>query len=295
VPATRSRTENWRQSLQNLLERGGALEISLPGREQLERSARAASKDTITPNLIWRVRVLAVMDSEIVVEQPSALGQAIEIRPGAELIGVMVIGQNRWMFRTQNLGGTRVPPHSGGRAQPAIRLRMPDDVERCQRRNFYRVSTVGLNLPTVECYPLLDPASAAIAEADNRVRILDLFNAHISGRGVPHESPLLPQVGPVFQASLVNIGGGGVGLVIDPNDRPRLDSERLYWLRIDLCPDIPEPVGVTARLKHTHYDSAQRVYAGMAFEFGFDPRHQPFIVELLTRYVAGLQQDRPGA
>lgn len=295
MPATRSRTENWRHSLQNVLERGGALEISLPGREQLERRPGAPSgEDAITPNLIWRVRVLAVLDSEIVVEQPSALGQSIDIRPGTPLVGVMVIGQNRWMFRTRNLGATRVPPPSGGRAQPALRLEMPDDVERCQRRNFYRVSTVGLNLPKVECYPLLDPASAAIAEADNRVRILDLFNAHISGRGVPHQPPLLPQVGPVFQASLVNIGGGGVGLVIDPNDRPRLDSERLYWLRVDLRPGIPEPVGVTARLKHTHYDSAQRVYAGMAFEFGFDPRHQPFIVDLLTRYVAGLQET-PGA
>lgn len=294
MPATRSRTENWRQSLQNVLERGGALEISLPGRGQLERSDKAPTPEAITPNLIWRVRVLAVFDGEIVVEQPSALGQAIEIRAGADLIGVMVIGQNRWMFRTQNLGPTRLPPPSGGRAQSALRLRMPDEVERCQRRNFYRVSTVGLNLPKVECFPLLDPASAAIAEADNRVRILDLFNAHISGRAVPDAPPLLPQVGPAFQASLVNIGGGGVGLVIDPNDRPRLDSERLYWLRVDLRPDIPEPVGVTARLKHTHYDSAQRVYAGMAFEFGFDPRHQPFIVELLTRYAAALQEQAGG-
>ncbi|HBS29979.1 MAG TPA: hypothetical protein DEB06_11165 [Phycisphaerales bacterium] len=236
------------------------------------------------------MRILSLLDDEIVVEQPSALGQGIDIRPGAQIIGVMVIGQNRWMFRTENLGASRVPPASGGRAQPALRLRMPDEVERCQRRNFYRVSTAQLNLPGVECYPLLDPATAAIAEADNRVRILDLFNAHISGLALDDAPPILPQVGPAFQASLVNLGGGGAGLVIDPNDRPRLDGDRLYWLRIDLRPDIPAPVGVTARLKHTHYDSAQRVYAGMAFEFGFDPRHQPFVIDLITRYVAAVQR-----
>lgn len=290
MPATRSRTENWRQSLQNVAERGGALEISLPGREQRIASA-SDTGDLLTPNLIWRVRILSISDDEIIVEQPSALGELINIRPGAEIIGIMVIGQNRWMFRTQNLGGTRAAA-PGSRTCPALRLRMPDQVERCQRRNFYRVTTVGLNLPTVECYPLLDPASAAIAEADNRVRLIEMMDANISGRAVDATpEPIMPQVGPAFTAALVNIGGGGAGLVIDPDDRPRLDSERLYWLRIGLQPEIPIPVGITARLKHTHYDSAQRVYAGMAFEFGFDPRHQPFIVDLLTRYVTGLQRE----
>lgn len=293
MPAIRSRTDNWRRSLEQLCERSGSLEITLPGAEQFEKPATAAKAgSSSTANLIWRVRVLKLTDTEIVVEQPAALGQFIRINDGIQLIGIIVIGQNRWMFRTVNLGRTVIKGHSG-RTITALRLSMPDHVERCQRRNFYRVGTIGLNLPGVECFPLLDPATAAMAEAANRVLINDLNDAAISGRAVElSQPPILPEVGPRFDASLMNVGGGGVGLLIDASDRTRLNSDRLFWLRVNLEPDIPSPLGVTARLKHTHIDSAQHTYAGMAFEFGFDPKHQAFIVDQLCRYAANLQRQQ---
>jgi len=282
MAATRLRTENWKRSLKSLHERGGALEISLAG--------AGSDAERQVANLIWRVRILHLDEKSIVVEQPAAFGQFIQINPGSRLVAIIVIGQNRWMFETVNEGFQDVPGRSG-RPTKGLRLTMPETVERCQRRNFYRVSTVGLNLPEVECYPLLDSATAAMAEAANRVLIQDLNDATISGRAVEvPETPVLPEVGPAFGAKLVNVGGGGAGLLIEPDDRPKLDSDRLFWLRINLEPDIPAPLGVAGRLKHTHIDSLQRVYAGIAFEFGFDPKHQKFIVDQLCRYAANLQR-----
>ena len=67
------------------------------------------------------------------------------------------------MFRTHSMGRTKVPLNAD-KDVIAIRLKLPDTVERCQRRQFYRVSTVGLALPKVEAHPLLDPLSAIPAE-----------------------------------------------------------------------------------------------------------------------------------
>lgn len=287
MPATRSRTANWHHSLQQLHERNGALEISLPAFADAGSGAQGSS-------LIWRVRILELSDNEILVELPCALGQEIRLQEGIELVGIVAIGQNRWMFRTVTLGLTQYQLN-GQRGINAMRLRMPARVERCQRRQFYRVSTVGLTLPSVDCYPLLDPLSAVVAEAANRVEIERMIEHNIVGRighAAPPDPDALPQVGPRAGSILVNIGGGGVGLLLEPENRPMIDSHRLYWLRVDLTPQIPAPLCVTARLRHTHIDSAQRIYAGMAFDFGHSPEHQDFVVDQICRYAMLLQREQ---
>lgn len=293
MPANRSRTENWRSSLESLYERGGALEITLAGKGHCTpENAPALPEAEAATHLIWRVRILDLTENEIVVEPPATLGHVIPINEGTDLVGVIVIGQNRWMFRTACLGSVRTSG-PGGRPLPALRLEMPTDVERCQRRNFYRVSTMGLNLPKVECFPLFDVQSATIAEAACRVELRDLIARKDSGASRPAQTsaaPVLPDVGPPFGATIMNVGGGGAGLLIEAGDRLRLDSNRYYWLRFDMSPWSPAPIAVTARLKHTHIDSTQRLYAGMAFEFGHSPDHEAFIVEQLCRCVAEMQR-----
>ncbi len=54
--------------------------------------------------------------------------------------------------------------------------------------------------------PLLEPSTVIAAETANRHRILD------RKPGTPDD--LLPEVGPAFSAKLMNIGGGGVGLLV---------------------------------------------------------------------------------
>ena len=288
MPATRSRTENWRQCLQNLYERGGTLELSLPGHERGSADGDGSSG----ADLIWRVRILELTEREIVVEQPAFLGQSFNLADQIELVGILVIGQNRWMFRTRNLGACSVP---GFNRRPVVgyRLVLPEQVERCQRRNFYRVSTVGLILPRVECYPLLRPETAMMAESVNRCDILRLQESPTVGCAeVGALSAALPEVGPQFHAVLVNVGGGGVGIMVDHEDHPALDVGKLFWLRIGLMPHVPIPLGATARVRHTHIDSTMRKYVGMAFEFAWNPGHQRFLVEQVCHYVAQVQREQ---
>ena len=297
VPASRSRTERWFDCLQQVAQRDGAIEISIPASAEASQTSDRAFNPH-GADLIWRVRILSLSDTEIIVEQPSAAGQFIPLNPGVCVIGAMSIGQNRWMFRTHVLPPATAPrPGILGARQ--VRLAMPETVERCQRRNFYRISTAELSLPTVECWPLINPTTVVSAEVANRALIMDLINGSQAARTAianpEDESLTLPEVGPRFNAHLMNLGGGGAGLLVDKNESSAADRARLYWVRINLMPMIPAPIAMTARLVHTHIDSAQNLYAGLAFEWSFHLAHRDFVVDQITRYVAQLQKQQARA
>ena len=289
MPAQRSRTLNWRTCLQQLIERNGALELAV---------ARHYEEGDMGRHLIWRVRLLDMSESEIVVERPTTMGQAIPVSNGVELIAIISIGQNRWLFRTMCLGMVNFK-FNDHKTMLAMRLLMPEAVERCQRREFYRIETVALTLPEVEMWPLLNPESVLPAERANELR----FEADLAAPGdsldaAPHtrdtiaivdDDMHLPEVGPKFIGQLMNLGGGGVGIRIKESDAQPLNHHKLFWARVALPPELTTPICVTAKVVHTHLESSHYVYAGMAFDFTFNPAHQKFVVDQICRYIA-LQQ-----
>lgn len=274
MPPNRSRTQRWREQLELIKARRGGLEISL-GNDGGDEA----------PDLVWRVRLLDLGGDHILVEVPGAAGSPLPIEAGTQIIMAMQVGQNRWMFGSRVLEVIDAPETPGGLA---MRLALPDRVERCRRRSFYRVSTAHVNLPAVECWPVLDPSTIVAAELANK--------AEIKGGGSIEEAPmLLPEVGPSFPAKLLNISGGGVGLMIDAEDAGGFDQSRILWMRIDLRPRIPAPIGVTARVAHSHRDSEQNLIVGLAFEFQFNPPHRAFVVDQICRYVEAHRTSYPEA
>ncbi len=279
VPPNRSRTERWRDSIEQVRQRGGALEITL---------ARATDNSPLNgasgADLVWRVRLLDIRDDHLLVEHPAAAGRIIRLDAGLALIGAFSIGQNRWMFHSRTLGDE---PRGG------LRLALPTRVERCQRRSFFRISTAELSLPRVECWPLLDPMTVAPAEVANRDHVLRLASTgDQSDARMTIEDTLLPEVGPGFSASLLNVSGGGLGLLVEPDDAQALDRSHYLWMRVDLRPHVPAPIAMTGRIAHCHTDSTARVHAGVAFEFGFNAGHRDFVIDQVGRCVAALL---PGA
>ena len=157
MPASRSRTTEWRRSLEQLRAREGAIEVAVahdhPGGDEAILGAS---------DLVWRVRVLDLSESEVAIDLPFALGRAIELPVGTEIVGAIAIGQNRWMFRCKVKGAwnARAP---FPRTHRGVRLTLPDHVERCLRRST-RVDVAQMNPPKVEMWPLLEPRSAMPAE-----------------------------------------------------------------------------------------------------------------------------------
>ncbi|MFN9968615.1 MAG: hypothetical protein ACK58T_01840, partial [Phycisphaerae bacterium] len=201
MPASRSRTERWRDSLQQIQDRNGGMEFTI-ARPGLDPHSTAG-------DLLWRVRIVKQNDAELVLEAPTAMGSTIHLNADVEVVCIFSVGQNRWMFKSKTLGMT-TSAGPGRQLMAAVRIAMPADVERCRRRAYMRVSTAEVRPITVECFPLIDPASALEAERASRDAIQN------AGR----ESSAMPNVGPSFTATLVNIGGGGVGLMV-PRDQSR--------------------------------------------------------------------------
>ncbi|MGV6814663.1 MAG: hypothetical protein ACWA5W_06595 [Phycisphaerales bacterium] len=277
MPPNRSRTDRWRQSLQNIYQRGGGLEFAV----------RRDDQDDGIKDLVWRVKVLNLTEETITIEQPGAMGQSFSIGEGVELIGIMSVGQNRWMFNTKVLATTFNQTRSG--TFPALKVAMPEKVVRCMRRHADRTSIAHIDLPSVECWKLLDPLSAVPIEVANRVQVEELLKSGQTCDAVDDQIAL-PQVGPKFIARLANIGGGGVGLIVPKESRQAIDSGKVFWMRMDLRPAIPAPIVLTAKLAHSHIDSAQDTYAGMAFDFGVHHQHKDFIIKQISRYISSVQQ-----
>jgi c-di-GMP-binding flagellar brake protein YcgR len=290
VPAHRSRTLEWRRCLQQIQERNGAIDIAVA-----RLSASADGVDAEPPvgrDLVWRVRVLGLSDGLLRVEHPQALGHLVPLRPGVELVAVICIGQNRWMFHTVVVG---LLEHrlNERKMVPAMALEMPDSVERCQRRNYYRVETVGLSLPRVDSWPLFDPASVVLAERLNEMQAeRGRTRADLDEPVQLEFDDVMPDVGPCFTAMLMNIGGGGAGLLIEPGDVQTIARHRLLWLRISLPPELSDPICVTGKVVHTHVESSQHVYAGVSFDFTFNAPHERFVVDQICRYVTAQQREQ---
>lgn len=282
VPARRSRTHQWRRSLEQVHERGGSLEIAVrPG---------AGDDEADRADLIWRVLILALRDDEIVVEQPTAMGEAMDIAVGTELVGIMVIGQNRWSFATKCIGTSefRQGPR---RTVRALRLEMPESVERLSRRGHYRLGTTSLNMPDVTLWPLLDPRSVVLAERANELQFQRLIAGQEPGAEAdPQAEGIRPDVGPAFKATLQNIGGGGLGLRVGPEHAAELGRHRVFWLQMTLPPDMPHPICATAKVAHTHLLSDQGTYVGMSFDFTHNAEHQTFVVDQIARFIGGQQR-----
>ena len=279
MPARRSRTLEWRRCLEQVQERGGAIEIAIV--RDYDHLPDAPGS-----HLVWRVRLLEVSGDEIIVESPMTLGEVIRVETGINLVAVLAVGQNRWMFMTANLGPTEYR-NSNGRTVTALRLTMPESVERCQRRSHDRVETTSLTLPEVDLWPLLDPKSVLPAERANEFQFEDDRNGIDTGDRCPptDDESLLPEVGPKFTTTLLNIGGGGVGLRVKPEDAPAMARHKVFWLRFSMPPELTTPICATAKLVHTAVNSTQSTYAGMAFDFSFNPVHQRFVVEQIRRFI----------
>ena len=289
MAANRSLTAGWRQSLTQLKDRQAPIEIAVWRGETFD------GEDVANTHLMWRVRLLDITDQGIIVEQPSTLGQAIPLQDGVRLVALYAVGQNRWQFFSRVLSTQKFALNKH-RTVDAIRIDLPSSVERCRRRRFVRLETAAKGIPPVEVWPLLDPKSVVVAERANELEFMRAAHGDESLL-VKSERETLdeiddmrqPEVGPQFVGRLDNIGGGGVGLRFEPDQTSQLNSNKLFWMRLSLPPEMPRRLCVTCKLTHTHIESMQTTYAGMAFDFSFNPQHQRFVTDQICSYVARQQ------
>ncbi len=285
MPAHRSRTENWRQCLEQIGERAGAIELA----------ARPAATTPGTPvepraDIVWRVKLLEVGQKELLVSSPGAAGRRVELASELALMASYVIGQNRWAFATTVLGTRPAPARSMDGI--GIALSLPTAVNRCPRRSSDRVSTSNFNLPEVDCWPVLNPDTIAAAESANRAMLTRMWTRPDVPAGSACEASMeheMPEVGPRVNARLVNISGGGVGLSMTPESYSAIDRSAFTFVRLRLSPHVPAPLCMTVRRAHAKLESDGMMHVGCALDFTWSPESQRFIAELFARYMTCVQ------
>ena len=286
MPASRSRTNEWKRSLQQVFDRGGAIEFAV-ARPDAPDHTDDPHDHASGIDLVWRVKVLKLTTQEMMVEAPMALGRQIEIEPGIELVASIAIGQNRWMFRTRNLGLDGATSQQS-RSHRSLRLALPENVRRCQRR-APRFDTRDMHLPEVEAWPLLDPKTVIPAEHAVALNWDECKTGKPIRGEVLDQDVAKPTIGPKFTATLMNLGGGGIGLRVDSDASQPLGRHRVFWIKVPLGPELPLPLYVTGKVVHTHIDSMQRTYAGVAFDFTFNHAHEKVIAEQIQFYIERVQ------
>jgi hypothetical protein len=262
--------------LEQICDRRGSIELAI---DRQASNTQGASEDG--RDLLLRARVLHISSDALQVEAPVALGEHVEYPVGTQLVGVMAVGQNRWMFRTTCLGTV-----AGPRGTTTLQLTMPVNVQRCQRRTDYRVETAEIDLPDVSLWPLMDAATAVPIE-----RLIGAaFLRELDDRKCDNadHAMALPAVGPMCGAKLVNLGGGGVGLSVPDSQAGLIGRHTSWWLRFELPPALSTPVACVARVAHSHVRSDRTIYLGMSFDFTANALHRRTVSQQLLRAVHGM-------
>ncbi|MGA0285659.1 MAG: hypothetical protein ACO3YY_01425 [Phycisphaerales bacterium] len=287
MPAFRSRTLHWRRNLEQLARRGGALEVAIAPASDVADSSDPPSTGPLPADFVWRLRIASTSEDRIELELPEMLHRSVPVREGTTVVAAIVVGPNRWMFRSRVVAS--VDAMSIGASPGTFQIEMPEKVARTRRRHL-RVDSASLALPTVRLWPLLDLASVRPAQ-----RALAL-TAEAIGRGERvvdrtwEDESVRPTLGPEFGATLMNIGGGGAGLRLEPSDAAAIASHRHFWMEIDLRPESALPLCVTARIAHTHLESTGATYAGVAFDFTADAEHAKLVGRQVIGAIAARQR-----
>jgi c-di-GMP-binding flagellar brake protein YcgR len=271
MPATRSRNTDWKRSLQQVLDRQRMLELAV---------ARDDEPAGDGVDVIWRSQMIALHDTMIEVESPQAIGRTIQLMEGTKLVAAYVVGQNRFAFQTRVL-----PKPARMLNSISLFLAHPESITRCQRRHD-RFDLQGLQLPKATLWPLEDAHSVSLAERANELA----FEAAQRGEAGPLDAgdALAPTSIPI-SGTLMNVSGGGVGIQVAPADAAALGRHRVFWVRIPLGKDHPVPIVARGKLLHTHIDSMQNTYAGIVFDFSYNPAHQRTVAAQIARYVERAQ------
>lgn len=302
MPANRSRTENWVSSLQQILERRGAVEFTL-------RAGADLRPEPGRDDLVWRVRLLGMDGSRLIVGAPGAGGRGVGLAAGTPVVASYCVGQNRWIFSTEVERSVVLATQ-----ETALRLAMPRGVSRCARRHCPRLATAGFSLPALSCWPVSDPISVRGAEIANRALIESRLHgggslavggvpgpaavrpagarglgAGDAGPRIPDEA-LLPSVGPGSECRLQNVSCGGLGLLIPGDAAGAIERAAFTWARLPIEPMCDVPLGLTLRRVHTHAEPDGQVYAGFAYEFAFHPEHQAFVASTVAGLIGALER-----
>lgn len=217
--------------LDSLVKRDGSVEITpILGHD-----------DRVPPTA--RVRLLALASNGVVIDRP--IGQAFtrHMVKGTRLHVLVAEGAERWEFHAAILD--TVPFRLNDSTEvPAIVISSPKTVHSAQRRAYFRVTIGSVAVKNTRLTPILGDAQTE-TESDEAAP----------------QSDIKP-----FEAKLLNIGGGGIGVLTPQRVAWQLPMVRRYECTLPL-PTRKTPVVIPADVVRLEEQEDGTTYMGLQFDF----------------------------
>ena len=93
-----------------------------------------------------RVRMLAYVDGELVVDRPTTSASDDSFAAGKRLSATLTLGQERWSFKTRVIKPVKLVRLNATKRVMGMTMDVPQSLERSQRRNNFRVSVASLGI-----------------------------------------------------------------------------------------------------------------------------------------------------
>ncbi len=228
----------------------------------------------------FRTRVLAIRDGQWIVERPVMVEGSSSLARGVPVIAVIGANARRWAFDAA-IGNVETFQLNAELRVPALRLSPPKRVRPFQRRAYFRVSMIGADLEPATLWPLLDPDSADAALEANRI-------LHKTGNTIPTVTAPLPELGPSFQASVIDLSGNGLAIQVRPHYKPLLSEHELFWVELRL-PGHKHPFVFAAKCVRA-CEVDDDVLVGLTCSLGVHRAHEQFIIDQICRFAADEQR-----
>ena len=225
----------WRDTLHNLQQRNAAVEVSCVTAQE--------NDDQLTP--IYRLRLLAFNNEAgvMTLQMPSGT-EAFRNLVKEQIVKVLAIDSaQRWEL-TSVIAETVNFNLNEQQSVPAIILSPPMEVNSAQRRDCFRVS-----LNTTETHP--DRAVGPV-----------MFS-----RYSPDALEQPKDASELFEGRIRNLGGGGMGVVVEASRSRKINVQDLYLSQIKL-PTHDVSLRIPVRVVHVEpLDDSRHVYLGLRFEY----------------------------
>lgn len=214
-----------------------------------------SADETIVP--LYRANLLAIEDGALVLERPRQAVMDQRLLGGSVVSVAATDKHSRWEF-TSTVLETVSYELNGRTALPAVKLSMPSEVRSAQRRDFFRVSVVGANLKPVRMQALVDDSELPGSD--------------------------------VFEATVLNVGGGGLGVQLE--HKPGFDlSQFAYYRCVFELPTYSTPLELKAQLVHLETGPTGKSYLGLSFEFA-SKGVQETVADVICRFCAWHQRQQ---
>lgn len=239
-------------------------------------AATAAGEDRLAPT--YRVRLLS-LEGGVLVERPQSADAARYLRDGTVLRVLAAEKDDRWEF-VAAVAGQELHALNRATKVPAVRLSPTGAARSAQRRSFFRVSAAGVPLKPVWLRPM-EGVKPAPSPAELEANPGQLAAEPLAAPLYLHEP---------FPTTLLNVGGGGIGVEAPLRVAQQLPRILSYSARLEL-PTLPRAIDVATKLVHLQPRDDGTHYMGLAFEFA-DPAAKRRDVDLLCKFTTWLQRQQ---